>query len=94
MSSPILRVTEIHGERVAILDCPVPEDAPPEVTEGFARRAIVNSGGVCPCGARFTLPNRAARRRATRLKCALSVTVEHENDCPAISPALVEWVRQ
>jgi hypothetical protein len=30
------------------------------------------------------LPNRAARRRATRLRYALEVTVQHEPDCPAL----------
>jgi hypothetical protein len=30
------------------------------------------------------LPNRAARRRATRHGYAIEVTVQHEPDCPAL----------
>jgi hypothetical protein len=78
------RETAMQDERVVILESEIPERAPEAIKEGLSRRAIVNCGGTCPCGARMILPNRAARRRATRLRHAIEVTVQHEPDCPAL----------
>ena len=78
------RETSLQGELVLVLDLDIPDSAPAEIKEGLSRRAIVNGGGTCPCGARMILPNRAARRRATRLGYAIEVTVQHEPDCPAL----------
>jgi hypothetical protein len=78
------RETRLDGERVAVVDIEIPDGAPLEVREGLARRALVNAGGICPCGARMILPNRAARRRAARGSGMLPVTVKHENECPAL----------
>jgi hypothetical protein len=81
-----IRETQLQGERVAVLDIETPADAPQEVKEGLVRRAIVNQGGTCPCGARMILPDRAARRRAARNGGMLPVTVEHERACLALLP--------
>jgi hypothetical protein len=78
------RETTLQGERVMVLDADIPDRAPDAIKEGLSRRAIVNDGGTCPCGARMILPNRAARRRATRHGYAIEVTVQHEPDCPAL----------
>lgn len=84
--------------RVALVLPVVPEDAPPEVREGIARRRIVMTTGRCPCGARRTLPNRAQRRAMRRDKrtgpAVRHVDVEHEPECPATSEALARhgWV--
>lgn len=79
-----LRVTTLRtGERVAIVDSVIPEDGPSELREGLARRASVNQGGRCPCGATIELPNRATRRAAQRAGTALEIEVVHEMDCPA-----------
>jgi hypothetical protein len=80
------RETVLHGERVMILETEIPDSAPAEIKEGLARRALANAGGVCPCGARMVLPNRAARRRAARRCQAIEVTVQHEPGCPALLP--------
>jgi len=79
-----LRITTLpSGERAAIIDSDIPEDAPPQLREGLARRAAVNAGGRCPCGATIALPNRAERRAAARAGTPLRVEVVHENNCPA-----------
>jgi hypothetical protein len=75
------RETVMQGERVVILETEIPDNAPADIKEGLSRRAIVNGGGTCPCGARAILPNRAAQRRATRLRYAIEVTVKHKPDC-------------
>jgi hypothetical protein len=80
------RETDITDGRAVVIDVEVPDDGPAALKEGLARRAIVNAGGICPCGARMILPNRAARRRATRLGKAIVVTILHEDDCPALLP--------
>jgi hypothetical protein len=80
------RETVLQGERVIVTEVVVPHDAPAEVKEGLARRGDVNAGGVCPCGARMVLPERAARRRAARRGQAIEVTVHHERGCPALLP--------
>ncbi len=82
-----LDLVMIAGERAAVLDSSIPDDAPPAVREGLARRAIVNRGGTCPCGARAVLPNRAERRRNRGQ--VLRVAVWHEPGCPAGDEALL-----
>ncbi len=72
------------------------EGLPALVLEGLARRRLVALGDACPCGARMVVPNRAARRAARRDGVAvLTVPIEHENDCPAVTPALLDgrWGR-
>jgi hypothetical protein len=78
------RKASLQGERVLVLDLDIPDSAPAEIKEGLSRRAIVNAGGVCPCGAWAILPNRAERRRAARLRYVIEVEVPHEPDCPAL----------
>ena len=88
-------VVTLDDARALVVDASIPDDAPAMVREGLARRAIVNRGGTCPCGARAALPNRAERRRSRG--AVLQVLVEHEADCPAgtevILPALRVWER-
>ena len=76
------------GTRALIVDSIIPDDAPELVREGLARRAIVNGGGTCPCGAVRERPNRAERRKGavTRLD------VVHEDDCAAGNANLVPLV--
>jgi hypothetical protein len=81
-----VRETTLQGKRVVIVETEIPDTAPADIKEGLARRAAVNAGGVCPCGARAILPNRAARRRTTRRRQAIQVTVPHEPDCLALLP--------
>ena len=88
MNKPIdlwyrVRATTMQGEAVAVIDVEIPDDAPQLIREGLARRATVNAGGTCPCGARFVMPNRATRRKARRTGEVIAVTVAHEPDCPA-----------
>jgi len=80
------------GTRAAVLGLDITEAAPPLVREGLARRALVNGGGTCPCGALAVMPNRAERRAAVRTGRLLRVQVQHEHDCPAIAPAVLAWV--
>ncbi len=79
-------VTLPNGRRALVVDSPIPDDVPEVVREGLARRAVVNRGGICPCGARPSLPNRAARRRGRVVR----VLVEHEPDCPAADARITE----
>ena len=44
-------VTLPTGDRALVIDTEPPEDAPEPIREGFARRALVNGGEQCPCGA-------------------------------------------
>ncbi len=78
------RETHLHGERILVLDLDIPDCAPDTIKEGLSRRAIVNAGGTCPCGAQAILPNRAERRRAARLGYVIEVEVQHEPECPAL----------
>ena len=80
---------EHDGVRVLAVMPEVPDDAPPAVREGIARRNIVNNGGTCPCGARMVLPSRAERRRAKKQRRPVPVNVEHEHGCPAATEAIV-----
>jgi hypothetical protein len=69
---------------------PIPEDAPALVREGLARRALVDAGGPCPCGARTSVPSRRERRRAQRTGDPLIVTIRHRPGCAADSPAFYD----
>ena len=86
-------VTLPDGRRAGIIDSVIPDDAPAPIREGLARRAIVNGGGDCPCGATWPRPNRAQRRRLEHVDY-LSVEVFHADDCPAETEFLVRMVRE
>ena len=73
----------INSAKALVVLLPIPDDAPPRIREGLARRNLVNCGGTCPCGAVATLPNRRERRRGI-----LDIRVEHEDGCPAIDSTL------
>ncbi len=81
------------GTRAMILEAAIPDDAPQQVREGLARRAIVSRGGACPCGARMVLPSRAQRRKSRNTGRPMVALIEHEDDCPAVTEALVAAVR-
>jgi len=77
-------------KRGALLTVEIPDDAPPALREGLARRRLVATTGRCPCGAVLELPD--------LVPGALTVAaVEHEPDCPAtdeaIAEAMAEWQR-
>lgn len=80
------------GTRALVVDCEIPDDAPAEIREGLARRALSNSGQTCPCGARWPLPNREQRRRMKEPGVTY-LQVEHENDCPAGNEILIPLIR-
>jgi hypothetical protein len=81
------------GTRVLVVDAVIPDDAPEQLREALARRAIVNRGGTCPCGAVMRRPNRAQRRAG-----ATVATIAHEPTCPAgdavLTPLLTAWEAQ
>jgi hypothetical protein len=79
-----LLLLDDDGRRTGYLGPELSEDLPPHVLEGLTRRRLVSLGEPCPCGARLVIPNRAARRAATRARRVLHVEIEHEDDCPAI----------
>jgi hypothetical protein len=81
------------GRRALVLDYQIPEDAPQAVREGLARRAVVNGGGDCPCGASWPRPNRAQRRKLEDPAALLRVDVVHAEDCPAGTELLLAAVR-
>ncbi|HVA03482.1 MAG TPA: hypothetical protein VMU64_06990 [Acidimicrobiales bacterium] len=56
----------------------IPEDSPPEVREGLARRALVATTGKCPCGAELVIPHDLEPGTVT------TITIEHEPGCPAV----------
>jgi len=86
-------VTLPDGRRALVLDTVIPDDAPQVVREGLARRAVVNEGGDCPCGASWPRPNREQRRKLKEPGALLRVDVEHEADCPAGTAVLLAAVR-
>lgn len=90
MSTSDALLLDAHGERTLYIGPSLCEGLPAEVLEGLARRRLVALGQPCPepCGARLTIPNRAARRAAVRAGRVLSVAVEHEDDCPALDPRI------
>jgi hypothetical protein len=78
----------LDGESTLVVAPQIPDDAPTAVREGLARRRLVNAGGTCPCGARMQLPNRATRRQARREGRVTHVSIEHDDDCPAVTANL------
>ena len=85
-------VTLPTGDRALVIDTEPPEDAPEPIREGFARRALVNGGDQCPCGA--FVP-------ATVIRGAIAAgvgwaPVEHAAGCPAdddtLRAALDAWM--
>ncbi len=75
------------GRRAAGLLPVIPEDAPYQIREGIARRRITATTGVCPCGAIFDVGSPAVGEHVT-------VAVEHEDGCPAITTTLAKAVRR
>jgi hypothetical protein len=63
--------------RLVLVGPDITEDQSPDVREGIVRRRLVVTTGVCPCGARFELPE-LVRSTVTYIR------VEHEPDCPAL----------
>jgi hypothetical protein len=95
MSRFDLAIAEIgDGDPVAFVLPRIPDDAPEAIREGVARRRITAIDGKCPCGAQLVLPNRAARRKAARTGEQIRMTVEHEDDCPAVDEALIAAIRR
>jgi hypothetical protein len=86
-------VTLPDGRRALVIDTVIPDDAPQAVREGLARRAVVNGGGDCPCGASWPRPNRAQRRKLKEPGALLEVHVVHAEDCPAGTELLLAAVR-
>ena len=86
-------VTLPTGDRALVIDTEPPEDAPEPIREGFARRALVNGGDRCPCGAGLTLDELRAAIVAGGVGC---LAVEHRGDCPAegdvLRAALEAWI--
>lgn len=75
-------------DRVAVFV--VPEEAPPLVREGFARRRVQTLEGTCPCGGLLHWPGfDPAPGTLGR------VVAHHFDDCPAgdavLIPALLAW---
>lgn len=87
-------VTLPDGRRALVIDTVIPDDAPQVVREGLARRAVVNGGGDCPCGAGWPRPNREQRRRLKEPGSVLKVDVVHAGDCPAGTEVLLAAVRE
>jgi hypothetical protein len=83
-------VFDCDGERALYVGPTLREGLPPDVLDGLTRRRLVALGQPCPdpCGARLVVPNRAARRAAVRDGRVLHVSVEHEDDCPALDPRI------
>jgi hypothetical protein len=86
-------VTLPDGRRALVIDCEIADAAPAQVKEGLSRRAIVNSGGDCPCGATFPHLSRAQRRHL-KPGTVTHVVIEHEADCPAETELLVALIRE
>jgi len=78
-----------RGEGMYLIDA-IPDDAPPLVREGIARRRIVDLEGACPCGASLVVE--PGGNGVLHLSCT------HESDCPAgndiLIPAYMNWQRR
>ncbi|GGM53589.1 hypothetical protein ACFFX1_54815 [Dactylosporangium sucinum] len=90
-----------NGDRVLFIVPVVPDDAPPAIREGLARRRIATISGTCPCGSstvQLTRQQRRARQRqaAKRHGNVIRGVFEHAADCPAndltIFPLLRAWL--
>jgi hypothetical protein len=68
----------------------VPEDAPPEVREGIARRRLTALTGRCPCGAEAPLPIPANVPAGV----VSQPVIRHEDDCLAVDRVLVSHLRR
>jgi hypothetical protein len=77
------RRTVLYGIPVIVEEFDIPDDAPEDIKEALGRRTLVANGGRCPCGAKATPPNRAARRRAVRRGDDIAVEIWHRPECPA-----------
>jgi hypothetical protein len=88
----VLVVHPDTGRRALYVVPQVPEDAPPRLREGIARRRLAAREGCCRCGAEgpepFTLAATVAPGSVNH------TTVEHENDCPAGDEQLVPLIRR
>jgi hypothetical protein len=88
-----LIVRDIDGTRIAYVLPVIPDDAPPTVREGIARRRLAALEDKCPCGGRSPL-NRATRRRLTKARGKVAyLGFVHEDGCPAVDDVLVEAIR-
>lgn len=87
-----IRKVKIQGVPSVVMDFQVPDDAPPNLKEGIVRRNIVNGGGMCPCGAKVTLPSRRQRRKNKGQIMMLAAS--HTADCVASDEALLSAYRR
>lgn len=86
------------GHRIVVQT--IPEDAPPLVREGLARRRIQRVEGECPCGGPLLWADELDEEQLANLR-ALGFFEGHEvegvhfGDCPGgdavLVPALAEW---
>lgn len=86
----------VEGIDSAFVVSALPDDAPAVVREGLVRRRLATTRGECPCGARRPALNRELRRRLQRGEAVGEVhtlTIEHEDDCEAIAPETVAYLR-
>jgi len=93
VDQPVRALVLPDGQNALVIDCEIPDDAPPAVKEGLTRRALVNGGQDCPCGAPYPRPNRAQRRKLETVDY-LHIEVVHEVGCPAETELLVALVRE
>jgi hypothetical protein len=89
-----LIVRDVDGVQVAAYLLPlIPDDAPPLVREGIARRRLAALEDRCPCGGGSPL-NRAARRRLARTRGQVAhLNFVHEDGCPAVDADLYDAIR-
>lgn len=70
----------------------IPDDAPPLIREGLARRRVQAIDGVCPCGGRLLWSMSTSSAAVLR-----RVVAQHWDDCPAgdavFVPAMLAWER-
>ncbi len=85
----IIGVHPVLGVRTAWVMPVIPDRAPFAVREGIARRRLVATTGVCPCGAEMDCGNLDLQAGAIT-----NVAVEHERGCPAITAKLEKAVRR
>src|SRR5690606_17270053 len=68
----------------------IPDDAPPPVREGFARRRIQAVEGECPCGARMHWLDDGRDGVPGEVR---PVFAPHHVDCPAHDEVLIPAIR-